>query len=534
MSAKLESLLMQLGSPGRYSILVVLLLQLNVFWYLVTIFTLSLWNYSPRHHCLLPGNYSSLPMNETIPGSPSYDQCHMYVDPSNHSLGVTTCHDGYEYDSSQQLVSISMEWNFLCDEKYMFRMLQMLFLVGAVVGGVFGGALADKYGRKPMTLITLYTSMVLSIAAALAPHPYAFAVAKFLQAAMVQACMACSTSLKIEMLPTRYRTKAHAIGEVIAATLCVLHIVLAIYLTRHWRYVEYINVLPMVVTLGNIWIVPESIRWLLKNKQEDKAMATIQRIARFNGVQLPSTFKSELQSVMHDIENENLKTGNASLKDLFRKKTLALYTVIFMTNWISGTFLGMGVVLSFASMSGSLLVNYLIMAASVFVMKTVFFLTALKFGRRITVTMAFITAGLCMLFAVLNNAVLDWDPLISILSGTTARGCVSSLMSISFLYVAEIFPTELRAFAQGCCSGAGRIGSMLVPVALLVGDYSWDWLPFIFFGVCGLFSGTLTQLLPETRNRPMPNNVQDTLDMKRRKLKESKEPKKPLENNVPV
>lgn len=532
MSAKLESLLLQLGSPGRFSILVVVLLQLNVFWYLVTIFTLSLWNYSAPHHCLLPENYSSLPLNLTVPladGEPFYDKCHMYADPGNHSLGVTACHSGYSFEGKTDLVSIAMEWNFLCDEKYMLRVLQTLFLVGAVVGGVFGGALADKYGRKPLALATLYTSMALNVASALAPHPYAFATAKFLQGAMVQACMACSTSLKIEMLPTRYRAKAHAVGEICAATLCVLHIVLAVYLTEHWRYVEYFNVLPMVVTLGNIWIVPESIRWLLKNKQEDKAVATIQRIARFNGVQLPSTFKSELQSVMSDIEDENQKVGNASFKELFRQKTLALYTLVFMSNWISGTFLGMGVVLSFASQSGSILVNYLIMAASVFVMKTMFFITAVRFGRRITITMAFTTAGIAMLFSVLNVAVLEWDPLISIISGTTARGCVSSLMSISFLYVAEIFPTELRTFAQGCCSGAGRIGSMLVPLALLVGDYTWDWLPFVFFGVCGLASGTITQILPETRNLPMPNNVQDTLDMKRHKKKKPK-----VDNNVAV
>jgi len=201
---------------------------------------------------------------------------------------------------------------------------------------------------------------------------------------------------------------------------------------------------------------------------------------------------------------------------------LALYTMVFMSNWISGTFLGMGVVLSLTSLSGTLQTNYLIMALSVFIVKIIFFITAVRIGRRITITMAFITAGIAMLFSVLNEAVLGWDPLISTISGTTARGCVSSLMSISFLYVAEIFPTELRTFAQGCCSGAGRIGSMLVPLALLVGDYTWEWLPFAFFGLCGIASGTITQILPETRNQPMPNNVEDTLQMKRHKTKVDK------------
>lgn len=532
---------MQLGSPGRYQIVVVTLLQLNVFWYLVTIFTLSLWPYTPVHHCkLIDDNNATWLLNESLPlaDPPShkslYDQCHMFADQSNHSKGVQKCENGYVYDDNRDLFSVAMEWDLICSEKYQLRVFQTLFLTGAVIGGVFGGALADKFGRKPLALTTLYCSMALSIIAALATHPYVFAAAKFLQGIMAQACMAGSMSLKIEMLPTKYRAKAHAIGEVIAATLCVLHIVLVTYLSGNWRYVEYLNVLPMMVTLGNIWIVPESIRWLLKNKKEEQAMATIQRIAKYNGITIPTSFKYELQSVIHDIEGEAEKHKDSGLKDLFRHKTIAVFTVVFMTNWISGTFLGMGVVLSLTRFSGSIFTNYLIMALAVFLVKTVFFITAVKIGRRITITMAFFTAGLTMLFSTLNDAVLEWDPLITTISGTTARGCVSALMSISFLYVAEIYPTELRTFAQGCCSGAGRIGSMLVPAALLIGDYTWDWLPFVLFGICGLISGSITQILPETRNKPMPNNVDDTLQMKRSKIiksKGDKENKEKLVNN---
>lgn len=72
---------------------------------------------------------------------------------------------------------------------------------------------------------------------------------------------------------------------------------------------------------------------MLKTKKEDQAVALIQRIAKFNGIQLPDTFKSEIQGVVQDIEGESNHTGNASLKDLFRQKTLAIYTLVFMSNW---------------------------------------------------------------------------------------------------------------------------------------------------------------------------------------------------------
>lgn len=524
MSARLESLLMQLGHPGRYQIIVTFLLQLNVFWYLVTIFTLSMWNYTPSHRCKVIGDINTtdwLLGNKTqADDSPWSGSCHLYIDPTNHSFGKLPCDAGYEYGADAEMTSIAVEWDYVCDNRYALRVFQTLFLVGCVVGGVFGGALADKYGRKPMVLGTLYSSMALGAVSALAPHPYAFAATKLLQGGCVQACMASSTSLKIEFLPTKYRARAHAVGEVISATLCVLYIALAIYLTENWRYVEYFNLLPMVLTIGNIWLIPESLRWMLKTKKEDQAVALIQRIAKFNGIQLPDTFKSEIQGVVQDIEGESNHTGNASLKDLFRQKTLAIYTLVFMSNWISGTFLGMGVVLSLSNFSGTLIFKYLVMAAAVFIVKILFFIVAVRVGRRITVSIAFITAGLVTLISVLNSAVLNLAPVISTIAGSTARGCVSSLMSISFLYVAEVFPTELRTFAQGCCSGAGRIGSMLVPLALLIGDYTWDWLPFLIFGICGITAGIITRILPETRNRPMPNNVEDTLQMRKKKKKE--------------
>jgi len=43
------------------------------------------------------------------------------------------------------------------------------------------------------------------------------------------------------------------------------------------------------------------------------------------------------------------------------------------------------------------------------------------------------------------------------------KGCASGAFAIVFQYTAEMYPTEIRSTALGCCSMVGRIGSITAP-----------------------------------------------------------------------
>ena len=45
----------------------------------------------------------------------------------------------------------------------------------------------------------------------------------------------------------------------------------------------------------------------------------------------------------------------------------------------------------------------------------------------------------------------------------TGKGCASGAFAIVFQYTAEMYPTEIRSTALGCCSMVGRIGSITAP-----------------------------------------------------------------------
>lgn len=94
---------------------------------------------------------------------------------------------------------------------------------------------------------------------------------------------------------------------------------------------------------------------------------------------------------------------------------------------------------------------------------------------------------------------------------SVGRLCASGVFAVVILHTTELFPTLLRNTAIGSGSTAAHIGSMSAPFIVdLLGAYAW-FIPSTVCGIATLLAGTLIFLLPETKNKPLLDTVDQIL-----------------------
>ena len=66
-----------------------------------------------------------------------------------------------------------------------------------------------------------------------------------------------------------------------------------------------------------------------------------------------------------------------------------------------------------------------------------------------------------------------------------------------------------RNIGVGGSSMSARIGGIISPYIMLLGDYIWGPLPYLLFGVISIVAGLLALFLPETRNKALPETIEE-------------------------
>ena len=96
------------------------------------------------------------------------------------------------------------------------------------------------------------------------------------------------------------------------------------------------------------------------------------------------------------------------------------------------------------------------------------------------------------------------------------KATVVSCFCIIFLYSSEVFPTVIRTVGVGSCTFFGRLGSLLAPQIILLGEVMFSSLPglvpFLTFGSLCLVAALMVLYLPETLNTKLPDTIEEAVD----------------------
>ncbi|XP_072035610.1 organic cation transporter protein-like [Amphiura filiformis] len=208
---------------------------------------------------------------------------------------------------------------------------------------------------------------------------------------------------------------------------------------------------------------------------------------------------------------DNMDSTKYSVLDLFRTPKIRQHSCIMSFVWVVNSVVYFGLSLYSAKLAGNKYFNFFLLGLVEIPAFLIILFIMMWWGRRLPMFVFIIGAGIsCIITACIPDETASGTDLSMAIIATAAIGkfCISSSFGIAWLYATEIFPTVIRNVGFGACSFFARVGSILAPFVILLEDTS-HYLPLGIFGVMSLIAAVLGLWLPETRNRALPETIED-------------------------
>ncbi|CAN7302093.1 MFS transporter [Caballeronia sp. LjRoot31] len=143
--------------------------------------------------------------------------------------------------------------------------LVTITLAGWATGGVLGGVMGDRIGRRRTMILGVALYSIATTASALASSWEWLALARFITGVGIGAEWGVGTSLLQEVWPEKWRTRGagllqagFSVGGLLVSGLWVL---IGSTLGLSWRWMYLFGVVPLVIILAVYRHIPESTRW---------------------------------------------------------------------------------------------------------------------------------------------------------------------------------------------------------------------------------------------------------------------------------
>ncbi len=335
--------------------------------------------------------------------------------------------------------------------------------IGAIVGALLFGALADAWGRKRQIVIgTLICALSSGLIAFIPEGSWLlFAILRFFVGVGLTAALAPATALIVELTPTRYRTSATSFYLVFLSAGGFLAPVMSATLMGPfgWRGVALLGFAALLIGVLVWRFTPESVRWLTaKGKYE----AARNEVARHLGISL---------NQVPPPKGAPITKPRGNLLDLLSQPRMFWETILIWGGSsiaIYGVFLwGPTIVALLLNVPVQQAAGYFVFVSGAGVVgKIVVSLLAPVLGRRpLGAIWAFIGASALALAGYYNAVFVGGLPVIVLLL-CVANFCVEGGFSNLAPYTVERFGVMLGARASGLGQAANGIGKIVGPLSL--------------------------------------------------------------------
>ena len=377
-------------------------------------------------------------------------------------------------------------------------------LWGTVVGALLGGYPCDKWGRKKTLLWIGILFLVSALGSALAPNPYVFSFFRFIGGIGVGASSVAAPIYISEISSPENRGKL--------GTLFQFNIVFGILIAffsnyffegfggeNDWRWMIGIVALPALIYSVIVIRIPESPRWLILTKKDDRA-----GLAVLEMIYAPAQAKESFNEIKKDV------ITSTKVDTFFSKKykfPILLAFLLAFFNQLSGINFILYYAPEILEMAGLGAKESLFNSILIGVTNLVFTLIGMRLidvlGRKqlmLIGSLGYILSLTMVAFAFysqLGSVVLLLSIMLFIASHAIGQGAVI------WVFISEIFPNTVRANGQAFGTGIHWIFAALITLVgpIIIDIYKENpWPIFAFFAFMMLLQLVFVLfMMPETK-----------------------------------
>lgn len=388
--------------------------------------------------------------------------------------------------------------------------------LGAIIGSIISGPLSNKYGRKKILILSSLLFIIGSIGQGAADNLLMIIVPRLIGGMAIGVANSVTPIFISELAPAKIRGALNATYQLVIVTGITLVYFVNAYIAdlgsyswnvdTGWRLMLFVGAIPAIIFLIASAFVPESPRWLISVKKDNKALKIMRKIRYADEI------KGEVNAIKGSIDEEKNLT-NVSLTTLFKpefRKIVGIGFVLAALQHLTGidaiTYYAPEILKKAGLGTQASLYNAIIVGLSMFMFTLVAIFTVDKFGRKklliigsIIMTSSLFAIGI--LFSLSTPPVL-WILIFIVLN---LAGFSIGMGSVMWVVLGEIFPTKIRSLAMSVSMIALWLANFIVAQFFPVIINSWGTnVAFYIFAVFALISILFTwKYIPETKNKTL-------------------------------
>ena len=398
-------------------------------------------------------------------------------------------------------------------------------LVGAAIGALLCGRLADRVGRRRTLVALAVVFFVGALGSVVAPSFEVMAATRFVLGLAVGGASVTVPVYLAELAPTERRgaiTGRNEIAIVVGQLAAfVINAVIGTVWSDHpgvWRYMLAVQAVPAVALFAGMLRMPESPRWLLSRGREDEALAVLRQVRD------PGRAAAELREVRELVTHERADAargqgGWAELRLAWVRRLVLIGVGVAVVNQLGGINAVMYYGTQLLRQSGfsgdvALVANVLNGVFSVLGM-----LIGLRVINRVT-RRGLLLVGLTgiiashLLIALCSAAIPEGtgrSVAVTVFLVLFVGFNQSSVGLVCWVILAELFPLRVRGFAIGLCvfwnwAANAVISGFFPSVVAGIGVNG----TFLLFAALNVLSWLFVRfVLPETRDRSLEQLEED-------------------------